>query len=260
VGYNAYSTFGRKPSTPTPVVPIKPAIDPEHLAPTATPEFVNMAPIWQGFAMPEVPQEYESGEHPSPVGGGGPVDMTPDSPEFGVGGGPGLTTIESQQVRTGLMSLDYGAVAARTTEPLTDRHDGSGPHADFYTDESAAFDSPQTLQLKRTGVGQPNDPYARTASRFWRWWDRTIDFHRYDVVYRPMVARTAYTAQAQPAVPDGTQYDSPYATAATVYSGPQDRFVVQEVRRIPTPFDQNAAIDPTQAVDSSVYGLQVWGL
>jgi hypothetical protein len=255
VAYSRYG-WGQKATSPAPSVGLVPGIDPEHLNPTDQ-QYVDMNPLWSGFAQPSMPDDLVGDLGGGPIGGGGPLDYTPDSPDFGVGGGPGLTTEESQQIRGALMSADFGASAARLYQATTDRYDGTGPHVEIIPDENgAAPDSPATLQYQRTGVGQPNDPYARAASRIKRWWDRHIDRHTWDVTMRPSQVVNAYTAQPQPPVPGGTQYDSPYATSATNWMGTPDRFVDAQMRRVPD-LDPNYVGD---GVNLNPYALSSWGL
>lgn len=248
-------------STPTLAVPLKPPVDPEHLHPTDNPDTVVGMPLWfQSDSAPTLPDALTSEGYGTPVGGGGPLDHTPRDPEFGVGGGHGQTTLEAQAIRGELHGADYGAVAVHAYEPMTDR-DGQ-PHVAILYDTPGDGDSPATLQLKRTGVGQPNDPYARTGKRQKRWWDRIIDMHRYTPEYRPMYLRNAHGSVEMPATPHGMQLDSPYIANGPFLATP-DNFVSPQERRTPVPWDQplmgdGSAQQLTGVVNS--YGLPSWGL
>jgi len=245
------------------VVPLVSERDPEHLTPTATPEYEDMAPLWMSTVdAPTLPgevgaQDAEAGTFPM---GLGPLDHTPDDPQLGIAGGNGMTLAQAQAQRGAAHSMDYGAVAAHAWNPMRDR-DGT-PHVDEIPQGPLNGDSPQTLVLERTGLGQPNDPYARPGKRIQRWYDRYIDMHRYPVTYPPKTSKQARTAQVQPPVTDPTQYDSRYPTAATQWMGTQDRFVEPQLRREPVPWQQpgtgDATVDNVTGV-SNDYGLGQWG-
>lgn len=252
--------WAQRPARPASDVPLKPQPDPEHLTPTDNPGLAGTNPLWmESDAAPTLPAGYTGEPFGTPIGGGGPLDRTPDDPSFGVGVGHGQTTEEAQAVRGELMSVDLGAYAAHTWEPNTDR-DGA-PHVAIIYDTPGDGDSPQTLQLQRTGVGQPNDPFARTGKRFKRWWDRVIDRHFWDPSERPVHARYAYDQPILPPVAGGTQLDSPYATQS--WMGTPDRFVLPQTRRSPTlwlaPSDQAAAADAAAAAESEAL-MPAWGL
>ena len=250
--------WGRKLSVPSFEVPLVQDRDPEHLNPTANVDVVVGDPLWTQSegAAPEVPQSWVVSDWPTPIGGGGPIDMDPLNPEIGPGAGHGDTVLESQAIRTAWMSKPDGSVSARLYQPQVDR-DGTN-HVDVIPDVPLDGDSPQTLQLERTGVGQPNDPFARTGRRIKRWYDRTIDFHRFTVELRPMPIRNARTAQYQPPVYAGTQYDSPFSTPAAFRATP-DANVVPQIRRTPDNWQNPVTGDglPSPVGD---FGLTAWGL
>lgn len=247
-------------STPTLAVPLKPQPDPEHLDPTPNVDVTVGMPLWiESSAAPTLPPEIATDGMAVPIGGGGPIDHTPEDPQYGPGAGHGQTTGEAQAVRTHWMSRDDGAVASRLWQPMTDR-DGA-PHLAIIPDVELDGDSPQTLQYQRTGLGQPIDPHARRGQRQKRWWDRVIDMHRYGVMFRPMPMRYAQPVPTQP--PGGnTQYDSPWTTNAPQRATP-DAFVATQVRRTPTDWATPITGDGTamQLVgDVGGFGLGQWGL
>lgn len=250
----------RKAAT-TPVVALTPGIDPEHSNPTANIDVAAGTPMWvQSTPMPALPAQMTQEPFRTPTHAGvGPVNHTPLDPEFGTGVGHGQTIEEAQEVRTEWMSLDYGAVAAHEWQPLTDR-DGS-PTAVLIEDTPGDGDSPQTLQLERTGVGQPNDPFARVGKRLQRAWQRVWDMHRWDVELRPTYARNAYEQPNQPPVATGGQYDSPYASLA--WMSTQDRFVHPQTRRSPTLWSPPSSAQADQQAAESALAEQLvpsWGL
>lgn len=256
--YSRYASWGRKAATPTPLVPLKPPVDPEHLTPTEDdPDRYGNA-LWQESApgAPYLPDDMVAVPVGSPVGGGGPVDHTPEDHSYGVGVSPGLTQAESRALMLPWHEDDQGAVAARQWQPTTDRQPGEGPHAAVLYDTPGDGDSPETLQYERTGVGQSIDPFARVGKRIKRWWDRYIDMHRYGVEYRPMVIRNAYTGREQPPVPDGTQLDSPWPTPGP-FRATADAFVNPQLRRTPSPWDEPLTTD---GMGTSELGATVWGL
>jgi hypothetical protein len=245
--------------------PLKPPVDPEHIAPTATPEYQDMSPLWVNSApAPLLPVEFEPQATPGLPTGLGPVDHTPVSHDYGVGVGPGLTVLESQDQMGLWHQDDQGAVAEHAWVAAVQR-DGQ-PHLEVSYDQQLSGDSPQTLQLERSGIGQPNDPEATLrgpARRFKRWYDRYIDMHRYPTDRRPLTPKHAYMAPPQPAVPNGTQNDSPWPTSVTFRTNPQDRYVVPVMRRTPGSWDADATTDGTASAlagASTSYGLTSYGL
>lgn len=254
----AYSKYGwSKAAGPTPAVPLVAPVDPEHLTPTADPDLATGSQLWVASTpAPTLPDSLTAEPFGTPVGGGGPIDRTPQDPNFGVGSGPALTTLESQDVRGAVMSKDLGAVAARQYQPMIVR-DGSR-HVAIIGDTVSDGASPQTLQYKQTGVGQPIDPYARLGKRIKRWMDRYIDFHRYDPAYRPMYQVYASTKAEQPAVAGGNQLVSPFA-AFTPYTTTPDSFVGPQERVTPVPWDQPLTSDGIGA-GGNQFGLTSWGL
>jgi hypothetical protein len=255
--------WARKAQSPTLAVPLVAATDPQHLKPDP-----NLNPdataIWvQGQSAPTLPSDLMHEPFGVPIGGGGPVDHTPQDHSFGVGGGHGLTDLQSQDQMLAWHELDLGSVAATQYNPLTSREDaqapGNGPHVAIIADTPGDGDSPQTLTYQRTGVGTPIDPYARTGKRQKRWWNRFIDMHWFDVTYRPMVDRYAVPQMSQPAVPGGTQLDSPYASNGPMRATP-DGFVYPQERRTPVPWDQPLTQDPSGYQVDPTSGLTAWGL
>lgn len=235
------------------MVPLVAAIDPEHLNPTANIDVVTGTPLWvDSSAAPTLPSGYTSETIAAPIGGGGPLNLTPNDPDYGPGPGHGLTDAQSRAIMGPYHELDQGAVAAHQwVSPII--HGGT-PHVAIIPDTPGDGTSPQTLQYQRTGVGEPNDPFARTGRRIKRWVDQFIDWHRYEVERRPIYSRNAYTAQLQPPVPDGTQYDSPYSTPWPFAATP-DSFVLPQDRQSPGTWN-----DPDPAGNHSEYALPSWGL
>jgi len=244
--------------------PYQAPIDPEHLTPTDNPEYVHEAPMWQATAqMPALPEDLLANPGAHLATGIGPVNMTPEDHEYGVGVGSGLTTLESQDRMAAWHNDDQGAVAAHRWVHPTDR-DGTY-HAEMYTDVPGDGDSPATVALERTGVGAPSDEGRSRLGRWQkRWWNRQIDMHRYAVEYGPVRPQYARPNPARGDVSPGNQLTPPYGNSIA-YDGskPQDRFVTQVVRAQP---DDWAADQATDGAANNLlgyqqqYGLTVWGL
>jgi hypothetical protein len=184
-----------------------------------------------------------------------------------MGIGAGLSLLDAQDLRMEWHNVDAGSVAAQAYQHMTDR-DGT-PLIVELNDQQLSGDSPQTLQLKRTGIGQPNDPEAtlrQRSRRERRWWDRYIDMHRWDVVETPVHPQYARPVPARDAVPDGDQYTPPMGNRAML--GDQgvitpDRFIMAQVRRAPGDWTGEQASDGTDATligAGQTYGLSNWGL
>ena len=245
--------------------PLAAPIDPEHLTPTDNPEYSGLRPMWANTApAPVLPLDAVDAQITTMHGGVGPVDKTPQDHSYGMGTGPGLDTLQAQDYRMAWHGDDQGANAALRYQSMVDRDDRPGsPHADFIPHDGPTGDSPQTLQLERTGPGQPNDPNARAGKAFRRWRDRYIDMHRFSPAMRPLTPKYARGAQPQPAVPDGTQITSPYATSVTQHLGVVDTFVAPLIRRQPGPWDEGLASDGTgESMTGALnsYGLTTYGL
>lgn len=252
--------WARRASTPTPIVPLVTERDPEHINPDPNIDVTVGMPLWvQVGPAPMLPAEMTGDAVGTPIGGGGPIDHTPADPNVGAAGGNGQTILEAQALRGVQHSQDYGAVAARHYQPAVDR-DGA-PHLAIIADTPGDGDSPQTLDLQRTGVGSPTDPYARIGKRIKRWYDRVIDMHRYQVALRPMPIRNAGVAQFQPSG-GNTQYDSPWGTPSPMRASP-DALVQRQVRRTPEDWSTPGADDGTAAQlvgNIGSFGLPSWGL
>jgi hypothetical protein len=249
-----YTGAWSRASAPPTAVPLTAAIDPEHLHPTDVDDPPGMLPEWASTApAPTLPHELSDVDPAAPQAPGGPLDRTPRDHGYGMAGSHPMTVAEAQAARTAWQSVDMGAVAEHAYDPMTDR-DGA-PHVAVIPDTPGRGDSPDTLALHRTGVGQPNDPHARTGQRQKRWWDRVIDMHWWDVTYRPRPVRTARPQPPQPPVPGGNQLDSPYPT--NVKMGTPDAFVAPQTRRSPVPWDQPITGDRT---DPQPYALTSWGI
>lgn len=244
--------------------PLVPPLDPEHSAPTDQQHFA-MAPVWAANApAPDLPGDVVGNEALG-VGmptGWGPIDHTPEGGDFGVGVGPGLSVLESMDVMREVHSADYGAVAAHRWMHVSDT-DGRN-HLDVLVDPGTQDgDSPQTLDLERTGYGRPNDPGARRGRWFKRWNDRKIDMHRWDPAMRPQVPRYAQPVQPQAPVMEGNQYTGPFATSPAGRLGVTDSFVGPVQRRRPGNWDESMSTDGTSAALGGApanYGLTSFGL
>lgn len=239
-------------------VRLHPNVDPEHLDPDPN----TIETHWQqDTAQRSLPDELVGGQYILPPVAGGPVDMTPETHDFGEGVGHGESTLAAQDERGRVHSEDYGSVDARRYI-AADSRDGAW-HVDVIQDARNAGDSPAQLERKRTGVEGVNDPGARLAQRIWRWRDRWIDRHMWGVDFRPSLIRNAYSAPNAAAQGNGDQYTSPaplYGWSGQAGIGTPDQFRVAQVRRVPRPWDEEMATDGTGTGGVTTDGLTVWGL
>jgi hypothetical protein len=238
-------------------------LDSQHLNPTADLRFPDgQLPEWAASVYaPILPADYTGEAFATPVAvGGGPIDYTPlDHADGGGGVGHAQSTLEAQDQRGFWHSEDDGAVAARAWESFSEYPlDMNIGHAFLQPNAGGHGDSPSTLQLQRTGVDQPNDPYARSGERWLkRWVDFKIDMHRWAVELRPLISKNAFTARLVPPSPVGGQYTSPFEANGPFEATP-DRFVVPQDRRVPVPWDQTMTIDGVAPVAD--FNLGTWGL
>jgi hypothetical protein len=227
-------------------------IDPRHSTPEETqdPNYVDTT------GAPALPEDVEGGQFTQQDVKSRYVDLTP--PGEGVGDLPGYDQASAREVSRIAHSRDYGAVSARLYAPAVDR-DGTY-NVSIVTNHDNAGDSPETLQFERTGVGSPNDPYARSNKRIVRWRDRTIDMHWWGVEQRPKPIRTAQGSRELPPVPNRTQWVSPFAAGRIEHP---DNWQPAQERRAPREWGERTTTDGGEAdamSAASAYGLTMWGL
>lgn len=232
--------------------------DPQHGQPA--PDMVPGQITWVADTLvPTLPPELMGDQMLQLPVMGGPLDLEPQSHAYGLGGGPGLDELQTQQVTDRWHEQDRGATAARRYQPVAAR-DGAY-HVDIIPDGDADT-SPETVALRHeTGVGRPNDPHARRAQRIWRWRERFIDRHMWGTSKRPAYLRNAYT----PPITDAptSQYSSPFPGGgvpwATGGMGTPDKLVAPQERRTPRPWDEAFTVDATDRAAAD-HGLGSWGL
>lgn len=247
-----------------PTVQLVPPLDPQHLKPDPNPQYTGRAqPDWvQGNAAPDLPAAMVDAVAQAPLHTGtGPVDhVNYDNPLAGIGYGHGLTDLEALDIARRANLTNDGSGAARAYEHA--RTPGGTYRAGFVWDNPEQQDSPDTVLLQRTGVGTPNDPYARQANRLERSFDGTIDMHRWDVHFRPLRPEYARPTPMQ-STPGGDQTVPSTPSVIGYRPSPQDRFVQPVVRRAPGDWSQPWSADgtPSNLVGSvNAYGLTVWGM
>ncbi len=256
-----YSGSWARSAAAAPVVPVHGPLDPQHDKPDPNPNLApGQVPVWRNAApAPVLPDALMPMATPELSSGFGPVDHTPDDPQFGMGAGHGLTTLEAQDLSGAWHNVDEGAVAAHAwVHPL---NSDTTVHLDVIPDMIGDGASPQTLQYESTGVGVPTDPGARRASRIRRWYQRYIDMHRYTVDRRPSLPLS--TAPQQISAGGNSPYVSPFPTSTGFYAAPPDRFVAPQTRRAPGAWDESLATDGTAATVAGAvtdYGLTQYGL
>jgi len=244
-------------------VPLAEPLDPRHATPDPNPEYGpgNPAHWRQATPVPGLPDAVEPGSIPEVLPTGvGPIDHTPQDHNFGPGYSPALDTLAAQDADSPWHRVNDGSVAARAyVHPVM--RDGS-THVDVIQDPSVQMDSPGTTLLQRTGYGVPTDPEAWLGRRIQRWFRRSIDMHRYDVVLRPHTLRYAAPQYAATAAGQGS-YVPPYGNVVSHNPQSPDRMVRSMVRRAPQPWDESQSVDGAAAnVTGSVddFGLGQYGL
>lgn len=242
--------------------PLVPGLDPQHLNPDQSPDFIGTSPSWVSSApAPDLPVALLD-PAPAPLATGiGPVDRVDYQDTLaGIGYGHGLTELESLDSRSSANMTDDGTYAARMyTAP---RIPGVTYGADLFFDQVDQGDSPETVALQRTGVGVPTDPEARHPRRLQRTQDGTIDDHRWDVAFRPLRPMYAKPTAVQDN-PGGNQLSQSTPSVIGYNPSSPDRFVQSLVRRVPGDWSQPFSSDGTQAALTGAvgaYGLPSWGL
>lgn len=236
---------------------LQPGPDPQHLDPDPNP--VPGQIDWrQDTLVPTLPAELMGDQWLQLPVPGGPLDLEPESHDYGPGAGPGLTEMQSREVMAPWHGADRGAPAARRWQRAPTR-DGAY-HVNVVADEASEA-SPSTVALRETaGVGVAHDPHARRGYRIQRWRERFIDMHRYGVQKRPVYIRNAYTPPVQPG--QVTQYTSPFPTLGWSGQGgigSPDQWRVAQERRTPRPWDEAMTTDGT-LTGGLDQGLGRWGL
>lgn len=246
----------------SPEVPLVAPTDPEHTTPTDNQWVGGATPSWQNTApAPDLPAELYPAPAPGLPTGEGPVAYVSDDPLYGPGSGHGLTELEGQDQMLPWHLADDGSVAAEKWAPMVDR-DGT-PEAQSWESTPLDGDSPSTPTLYlRTGVGTPIDPDARQGRRFWRWYNRTIDFHRWDTERGPVAPQYAHPQAETP--PGGDQITSPFSNVVGYSPGAPDRFVNGFERRAPAenwnePFEGDGTMQTLGGATNN-YGLTAWGM
>jgi hypothetical protein len=254
-----------------PLAALKPAIDPEHLDPTDNPQYAGTTPLWvENTVKPGLPAEVlaaNAWERVPIEAGIGPLDLTPEDHNYGMGIGPAMSTEAAQEYRGSWHMDDQGAPLAHHWVPLTYR-DGEWVNQMAH-DQQLDGDSFEQLQLKRTGIGQPNDPEAsarQPSRRFRRWVNRYIDMHRYVPEPGPVRPQYAVPVPGRQAVPAGNQLTPPWGNNVQ-YPPSQaltpDKFTVETMRRSPGDWVSNQITDGTDTSlqgAGNTYSLTNWGL
>jgi hypothetical protein len=258
-----YTGAWKRAAVGVPKVRLKPDPDPRH-AGTDTHGAADpgtQPAYWvQDTMVPAIPQDWLGDQYTQLPTIHGVIDLTPQDHGHGMGVGHGETTLEAQDIRTDWHGEDLGNVEAREYQPQNTR-EGSW-NVVVLEDNRNDGNSPGYPQTRYDrGVGVASDPFARTGRRILRWRERTIDMHRWDPEGRAAVARFAYSAPAQPAMPNGNQYTSPEPTLVRFGQagvGTPDQYVTPVQRRSPRPWDETQTADGFTG--GTGYGLTQWGL
>lgn len=240
----------RRRTRPSGDPPLWPGLDPEHANPVDPPD-PTMGDL---TGAPGMPLEWAEGQYAQDPVASMFNDQTPVSHEAVVGDLPGVDTREAQAIGGAARSIDQGAFDQRKYSRPMYQETGS-THADVYNHDLRG-DSPETLLYDRAGVGQPHDPDARSNrwSRHFPTGPARFDMRWFDASMRPRYQRNAVGSREREAVPNRTQYVSPYG-AGTILR--PDNWAVPIVRR--TAQAPDYATDAVEGAQTD-FGLGRWGL
>jgi hypothetical protein len=225
--------------------------DPEHRDPTANPNDQRTSWSTDGGRFQYFPEDLQGdGAAVAGVGptrGGAVLDREPAEHSYGVGYGAGLTEEQSVAANNAARSTDLGSVPARRYS-APQRQDGTYTAA-LLQEPVYPVGSPDSVVEDMTADPRtsPNASVRGPGKRVFRIWHRT--FGRNDWMgrndHRPLYTTTAFTAPGGAAagpVPSGSQYTSPYPTAAggTVRNVTA---VAPQLRRSPRPWDEGITTD-----------------
>jgi hypothetical protein len=236
--------------------------DPAH----ETPDDGGPDPYYvDGSHAPAMPVELTDGQILQPNVPARYVDQTPyGDPNHGLGDQPGIDYDVARDLGNAMREIDEGSVSARGYAPMIGS-EGIYQVTVVRNDVQDGGDSPETVAIRyEQGVGTASDFAARVNTRIQRWRDRPIDFHRYDVVPRPLLVKQAEPPQNLPAYTDGAPWATPYPTNGEGTDHP-DNWQIPQDRRTPRQFNESATIDGTEDTGSTGYasadfGLTTWGL
>jgi hypothetical protein len=226
--------------------------DPQHGDPSANPG--NRQPDWvtDGGRFEYMPEDLvDSPGFPSIDGRGrtGIIDREPQDHDYGTGPGAALTPRQSQAQNAAARSVDLDSVTSRRYSAPA-RQDGTY-HVDRLQEPVYPVGSPGSLifQQEANPETSPNASIRGPGHRIASWWDRTFQTNdwRGHNDHRPLYVTNAYTAPEAGPVPNGNQYTSPYATAATT-TVRNVVTVVPQLRRNPRPWDEATTTDGSEEI------------
>jgi len=197
----------------------------------------------------------EGSNYDDAQGGGGPVDYTPVSHEFGTGPGAALTPEVSQAQNAAMREEDFNATAAhRWTAP----QDVDGRQITERLAEQVPVGEMGSPGLTDAHIGTSPVSYPnaqRTGHRMHFWRDRVFDRRTFTTDHRPLYTPNAYSA---PNVPAGSgQYSSPFPQLGHVNVLMEQ---APQLRRTPTSWSDAVVTDPTSKVSYVEPPLDVWGM
>lgn len=254
--------WARRAAMPTPRRSLWNGPDPEHSRPSPNPGTRRESWDTTGGRYAPTPDELTSpAQLPLLDGSGGGwvvLDQEPLDHDYGLGAGAGLPLRESMRQNAAAHKRDRGATRGRRFASPA-RQDGDY-HATLEQLPAFVAGSPGSVvfQQESTPETSPNAAIRGPGKRQNRWWDRRLWREVWTTDPRPAYTTTAYTAPPAGPVPGGSQYTSPYATAAATTV----RNVVTvrpQLRRNPRPWDEGMTTDgSTEAAGS--YGFFSGGL
>lgn len=236
--------------------------DPMHLQPSdggPDPYYVD------GSHAPAMPVQLVDGQITQTNVPSRYVDQTPyGDPNHGLGDQPGIDYDVARELGNAMREIDEGSVSQRGYSTIIGS-EGIYRVTVVQNDVQDGGDSPETVAIRyEQGVGTPSDFAARPNKRTQRWRDRPIDFHRYDVIPRPLLVKEAEPPQNLPAYLDGAPWATPYPTNGPGTDHP-DNWAIPQDRRTPRQFNESMTVDGTDETGSTGYlsgdfGLTTWGL
>lgn len=236
------------------VTPLHGPLDPAHADPDV--ETPDIDRDTTGPA-PTLPFEIVEGQYLQPPVAGGPLDMTPMDHGVGVGVQPGVSLDLSREIGLIAHETDLGATDARLTTPQVGEYIGKYTVREVITDPGNGDSTGYPTERYDSGVGTPNDPFARRSFRLNRITEAEIDWHRWGVEYRPRFVRNARGSMQYAPVPNGAPWVSPFGAGGVEYS---DSYQPSQERRAPRGWDEQDTVDVVGLPTAADFGLTTWGL
>jgi hypothetical protein len=220
--------------------------DPQHSRPDPHPGTSRESFDTTGARLAVTPEGLTSPPNlPILDGSGGQwlvLDQEPLDHSYGIGSGAGLPLRVSMAQNAAGHAQDRGARAGRRYAAPA-RQDGDVT-VGLYQEPVYPVGSPGSVvyQQEADPTTSPNASIRGPGKKVRRTWHRTFWREGWVTDHRPTYTTTAFTAPPAAAVPNGSQYTSPYATAAAV-TVRNVTAVMPQLRRNPRPWDEDFTTD-----------------